>query len=186
MAANPANDGPQRQRRRAPLAARRPAPVPGKTTSATLPKRPPEPAGLRDSDGQWLPLAEAAQAAGVSPATLRRWRKEGTIAERRSPDEPGTIEVFLATDDGQAATVDSSSAGGAKDNGDLPESGVLVPLEIHQRSLAELILRLTDTTERAVRAEARVEMLEAQLAERRPPRPDSAGTLAPPSPRRRK
>lgn len=185
MAANSANDGPQRQRRRAPLAARRAAGVAGRATSATLPKRPPEPAGLRDSDGQWFRLAEAAQAAGVSPATLRRWRKEGTIAERQSPDEPGTIEVFLAADDGQAAAVDSSSAGGAKDNGVESESGVLVPLEIHQRSLAELILRLTDTTERAVRAEARVEMLEAQLAERRPTGPDSTGTLAT-SPRRRK
>lgn len=186
MAANSANDGPRRQGRRAPLAARRAAAVPGKATSETLAKRPPEPAGLRDSDGQWFPLAEAAQAAGVSPATLRRWRKEGTIAERRSPDEAGTIEVFVAADDGQAAAVDSSSAGGARDNGAESESGVLVPLEIHQRSLAELILRLTDTTERAVRAEARVEMLEAQLAEQRPPRPGSAGTLVPPSPRRRK
>jgi hypothetical protein len=133
-----------------------------------------------------MTLAEAAEAAGVSPGTVRRWRKAGTIAERRSPDNPGTIEVFLTDDHGRTAVDSATSAGAARNDGPCSELGVLVPLEIHQQSLAELILRLTDTTERAVRAEARVETLEAQLAELRPPPTDSTGTLASPSPRRRK
>ncbi len=182
MSASSANNGPQRPRRRAPLAARRPAPPP--PNASALPKRPPEPAGLRHSDGKWLTLAEAAEAAEVSPGTIRQWRKAGTIAERRSPDHAGTVEVFLTPDDGWAA--DDPPAGAAGDDGVRSESGVLVPLEIHQRSLAELILRLTDTTERAVRAEARVEILEAQLSEFRPSRTGTAATLASPPPRRRK
>lgn len=185
MSASSANNGPQRQRRRAPLAARRPASSPANASSATLAPRPPVPPGLRDSDGQWLTLAEAAEAAGVTPATVRRWRKAETIAERRSPDDSSTIEVFLTADRDQAV-VESNPSAGDRDDKPRSDSGVLVPLEIHQRSLAELILRLTDTTERAVRAEARLEILEAQLAELRPSRTQTGATLASPPPRRRK
>lgn len=131
--------------------------------------------------------AEAARQAEVSVATIRRWRKAGTIAERPAPSDPGTIEVFLTADSRQPAAAEGAATAGG-DHGSPPQSdlGVLVPLEIHQQSLAELILRLTDTTERAVRAEARVEMLEAKLAELQPPPGASAGTLDPPPPPRRK
>lgn len=173
MSASSARNSPQGERRRAPLTARR-TPLPG---------RPPEAPGLRGSDGAWMTVGEAAEAAGVSPGTIRRWRKAGTIAERPAPGRGGTVEVFLTA--GNKAVVATGATPTGVDAAPRSELGVLVPLEIHQRSLAELILRLTDTTERAVRAEARVEMLEAELAQSRPSPADSPGTIAP-SPRRRK
>lgn len=176
MSASSARNGPLGERRRAPLTARR-TPLPG---------RPPEAPGLRDSDGEWMTVGEAAESAGVGLGTIRRWRKAGTIAERPAPGRAGTVEVFLTADHRRADTADGAAPPRpATDDGPRSELGVLVPLEIHQRSLAELILRLTDTTERAVRAEARVEMLEAELAALGPSPTESAGTLAP-SPRRRK
>jgi len=129
----------------------------------------------------------AAEAVGMSAGAIRRWRKAGTIAERPASHDPGTIEVFVTSERRRSAATQSTTPEGG-DGSDAPHSelGVLVPLEIHQRSLAELILRLTDTTERAVRAEARVEMLEAQLAELRPSATQPTGTLPSPPPRRRK
>ena len=99
---------------------------------------------------------EAAAAAGVTLATVGTWRKAGTIAERKLPGSG--VQVFL-TPDHAAPRHDGA--------GEPPRSelGVLVPLEVYQRSLAELILRLTDTTERAVRAEAELEHLRWQLGE---------------------
>lgn len=187
MASSPKNV-PAGTRRRAPLVARRPGSASSGSGGGASPAAPPkEPPGLSDSDGRWVSQAEAAREAGVTPATVRRWRKAGTIAERRSPADPATIEVFLSADRHRpvAAEGDVTAAG---DHGSEPQSelGVLVPLEIHQRSLAELILRLTDTTERAVRAEAKVEMLEAKLAELQGPPGAPAGTLDPPPPPRRK
>lgn len=100
--------------------------------------------------------SEAADAAGVPASTVRRWRKAGTIAERKVPGSG--VQVFVTSDltarHGQSSTEAPTS-----------ELGVLVPLEVYQRSLAELILRLTDTTERAVRAEAEVEHLRQLLDE---------------------
>jgi DNA-binding transcriptional MerR regulator len=134
-----------------------------------------------------MTMGAAAEAAGVSPGTVRRWRKEGTIAERKAPGDRGGVEVFLTADCRQAESVERDTTTAASQNsGPHSELGVLVPLEIHQRSLAELILRLTDTTERAVRAEARAEMLEAQLGELRSSATQPTGTLPSPPPRRRK
>ncbi|MDP9418599.1 MAG: hypothetical protein M3P53_00270 [Actinomycetota bacterium] len=134
-----------------PATAARPAPV--------LPPRPPDPPGLSDSDGSWMSPREAAEAAGVPQSTVRKWRKAGTIAERKQPG--GGLQVFLTSDRRAADTA------GVAPTPTQPTSelGVLVPLEVYQRSLAELILRLTDTTERAVRAEAEVEQLRQRLAE---------------------
>ena len=124
----------------------------------SFPPPPPTPAGLRDDDGSWMSPREAAEAAGVPLSTVRRWRKAGTIAERK---EPGLgVQVFLPAD--RTARGDGASASTTTPTSEL---GVLVPLEVYQRSLAELILRLTDTTERAVRAEAEVEHLRQRLDE---------------------
>ncbi|HSH23727.1 MAG TPA: hypothetical protein VK975_06680 [Acidimicrobiales bacterium] len=99
---------------------------------------------------------EAADAAWVPASTVRRWRKAGTIAERTVPGRG--VQVFVTSD--LAAHRDQDGTGAPTS-----ELGVLVPLEVYQRSLAELILRLTDTTERAVRAEAEVEHLRQRLHE---------------------
>lgn len=175
-------------RRRAPLQARRAKPSPAGVVVAPPPApRPTPPAGLEDADGQWMSQAAAAEAAGVGVTVVRKWRREGTIAERPSPQRSGSVEVFLASSrhspDG-AATAPASSGGEAREV--TSELGVLVPLEVHQRSLAELILRLTDTTERAVRAEARVELLEARLAEFSVGAQPADGIVSQPSRRRKK
>lgn len=175
VSASSARNGPQGERRRAPLTARR----------APLPPRPPEAPGLRATDGEWMTVGDAAESAGVSPGTVRRWRKAGTVAERPAPGRAGAVEVFVTADHRRGGVTSDAPASTEHGGGPRSELGVLVPLEIHQRSLAELILRLTDTTERAVRAEARVERLEAEIAELRPSSSDSTGTLAA-SPRRRK
>lgn len=128
----------------------------------------------------------AAEAAGVSVAVVRGWRKAGTVAERPSSERSGSVEVFLTPSHRRSG---DDPADPPASNGRVPpesELGVLVPLEIHQRSLAELILRLTDTTERAVRAEARLEALEAEVASLRAMGDSPPGTLAPPPPHRRK
>lgn len=134
---------------------------------APLPSSPP---GLDDTDGTWLSPRQAADAAGVSMAAIRRWRKAGTIADRAKPGAPGQIEVFLAADrhkstNGPSPAPSPSSDGPLAPHLPYSELGVLVPLEVHQRSLAELILRLTDTTERAVRAETEVKFLRQRLAQ---------------------
>ena len=137
--------------RAAPARAPRAAPV--------LPPRPPDPPGLSDSDGSWMSPREAADAAGVPQSTVRKWRKAGTIAERKQPG--GGLQVFLTAD----RRAPDSTAVAPTPARPTSELGVLVPLEVYQQSLAELILRLTDTTERAVRAEAEVEQLRQRLAE---------------------
>ena len=154
-----------RQRRRAPLVASRPSgrgddgrrkgSGPAPASQFEPPPRPP--AGLDEDDGEWMTQRRAADAAGVSLEVIRRWRKEGTIAERRSPGGGG-LQVFLTP--GHQAPDAAAETGPP-----VSELGVLVPLEVHQRSLAELILRLTDTTERAVQAETEVRFLRERLAE---------------------
>lgn len=129
---------------------------------------------------------EAAEAAGVSVAVVRGWRRAATIAERPSSRRSGSVEVFLTPSHRRPA---DDAGGPPSGNGSTPpesELGVLVPLEIHQRSLAELILRLTDTTERAVRAEARVEALEAEVAALSASEDGSRASLAPRPPHWRK
>ena len=158
------------RRRRAPLVASARAVDPDATADAPtdqperapappFPPPPPRPAGLHDDDGSWMSPRDAAEAAGVPLSTVRRWRKAGTIAERKQPGVG--VQVFLPDD--RLANGDGGRPAG--DAAPTSEVGVLVPLEVYQRSLAELILRLTDTTERAVRAEAEVEHLRQRLAE---------------------
>ena len=160
MASNSARGGGEASgRRRAPLVARRPGdakPAPRPSTSPARPPPPRDPPGLGDDDGAWMSSRQAAEAAGVSLDVVRQWRKAGTIAER---GKGAGLQVFLTADHRQSA------APGAATGVPHSELGVLVPLEIHQRSLAELILRLTDTTERAVRAETELEFLRERLAE---------------------
>ncbi|MGI8983130.1 MAG: hypothetical protein ACR2HM_01130 [Acidimicrobiales bacterium] len=100
---------------------------------------------------------QAAEAAGVSIDVVRQWRRAGTIAER---GKGGGLQVFLTAD--HRVPPAPRTAGNSAPHSEL---GVLVPLEVHQRSLAELILRLTDTTERAVRAETELEFLRERLSE---------------------
>lgn len=166
--ARSARSGPANgERRRAPLVARRQPPT-GRTGDpppiapldpAEVRRRREEAAALSEEDGAWLSQRDAARQAGVTVHVIRRWREAGTIAERRSPEEPRRVEVFLPDDrrqpDGQQETTGNQPPHS--------ELGVLVPLEVHQRSLAELILRLTETTERAVRAETEVRFLREQL-----------------------
>lgn len=175
----PRDAPPTGERRRKPLVARRGSDVASRTKvpekptptrkTPPLPPPPKPPPGLSDADGTWMSPRQAADAAGVSMAAIRRWRKAGTIADRPAPDAPGRIEVFLAADRHKPAAARSSATGSPPDGSgarSVPHSelGVLVPLEIHQRSLAELILRLTDTTERAVRAETELQFLRKEIA----------------------
>lgn len=162
---------PTGERRRAPLVARRRQPAEGAEGPPPVPpldpaaerRRTEEAAELSEEDGAWLNQHDAAREAGVTVDAIRRWREAGTIAERRAPDNARRVEVFLPADrhrlDGQH--------GPAADEPPHSELGVLVPLEVHQRSLAELILRLTETTERAVRAETEVRFLRQQLDQQR-------------------
>lgn len=162
-------NGALNERRRAPLVARRRPPADGGAGSPPIPpldpaevrRRTEEAAALSEEDGAWLSQRDAAREAGVTVEVIRRWRERGTIAERRAPDNPRRVEVFLPADrrglgGGRSATEKEPPQS---------ELGILVPLEVHQRSLAELILRLTETTERAVRAETEVRFLREQLGE---------------------
>lgn len=161
MSSNSARGGGRSEsRRRSPLVARRPAgpePETPPPAPAAPPPRPRPPPGLSPDDGEWMSSRRAAEVAGVSVDTVRDWRKAGTIAER---GKGAGLQVFL-TADHRARAAPGTGADGAPHS----ELGVLVPLEVHQRSLAELILRLTDTTERAVRAETELEFLRERLSE---------------------
>ena len=159
--------GPTGERRRAPLVARRRQPADGRDGPPPIPPLDPEEvrrrteaaAELSDEDGAWLSQQDAAREAGVTVDVIRRWREAGTIAERRAPDNARRVEVFLPADRYQA----DEQPGPTGSQPPHSELGVLVPLEVHQRSLAELILRLTETTERAVRAETELRFLRQQM-----------------------
>ena len=160
---------PTGERRRAPLVARRRSPADRGDGPPPIPPLDPEEvrrrteaaAELSDEDGAWLSQQDAARQAGVTVDVIRRWREAGTIAERRAPDNARRVQVFLPADRHQA----DEQHGPTGSQPPHSELGVLVPLEVHQQSLAELILRLTETTERAVRAETELRFLRQQLDE---------------------
>jgi hypothetical protein len=145
-------------RRREPAGAETRPPIPP-IDPAELRRRKEEAAALGEDDGAWLSQRDAARQAGVTVDVIRQWREAGTIAERRDPDDSRRVEVFLPAGRYRAGV----GNGAAEPEPPRSELGVLVPLEVHQRSLAELILRLTETTERAVRAETEARFLREQL-----------------------
>jgi hypothetical protein len=139
---------------------------------------------------QWVSAAEAADAAGVTPGTVRYWARNGLIVSE-VVGGPGGERTLVRLDEvvrhargggGNAAGQGGSAAGGP--GGvvtDLPaRTSELAPI---LKSIPEIMAQLTAATDRAARAETKVEFLSAQLAEaRRRLAEAEAGRTAPPDP----
>jgi hypothetical protein len=107
---------------------------------------------------RWVPVAEAAAVAGVSPSAVRRWQHAGRIAHRL---ETGRGRQLVDLDEVlrlRAAGADRRSAS---------DRGNVVPLEARKAAAAELRERLERLAEAAAQAEARAAAAEAEAEELR-------------------
>lgn len=133
---------------------------------------------------QWVPLAEAAERAGVNPSTLRNWARNGKVESRTANGSGGPrrlvrLEEVVARASGDSAPGpvrggggDPSTDGAKKRSKSIEEDlgAQLVPV---MKALPDMIRELAEARERAGRAEAKVEFLSDQLAELRSRREES-------------
>ena len=107
---------------------------------------------------RWVPVAEAAAVAGVSPSAVRRWRHSGRIAHRLDPGR-GRHLVDLDEVLGLRAAGAGRGAASAREN--------VVPFDAPKAAAAELRERLERATEAAAEAEGRAAAAEAEAEELR-------------------
>jgi hypothetical protein len=123
---------------------------------------------------QWVSAAEAADTAGVTPGTVRYWARNGLIVSEVVPGPAGErtlvrLDEVLrhARQQSAASSAHRGPAGGepGKVVTDLPaRTSELAPI---LKSVPELMAQLTAATDRAARAETKVEFLSAQLQDMR-------------------
>jgi hypothetical protein len=121
---------------------------------------------------QWVSAAEAADAAGVTPGTVRYWARNGLIVSEVVEGPAGEKTLVRLDEVLQHARREESTRPGQGAPGpsgevvtDLPaRTSELAPI---LKSVPELMAQLTAATDRAARAETKVEFLSAQLAEMR-------------------
>ncbi|MDQ3915586.1 MAG: hypothetical protein M3323_09715, partial [Actinomycetota bacterium] len=131
---------------------------------------------------QWVSAAEAADVAGVTPGTVRYWARNGLIVSE-VVQGPAGERMLVRLDEvvqharqagrlGERAGPEGSVAGGAPG----PHGGGHVVTDLPARtselapilkSVPEIMSQLTAATDRAARAETKVEFLSAQLTELR-------------------
>jgi hypothetical protein len=118
---------------------------------------------------QWVSAAEAADAAGVTPGTVRYWARNGLIVSEVVNGPAGERTLVRLDEVLQHARHESPAGAGQGPGGgvvtDLPaRTSELAPI---LKSIPEIMAQLTAATDRAARAETKVEFLSAQLAELR-------------------
>ena len=121
---------------------------------------------------QWVSAAEAADAAGVTPGTVRYWARNGLIVSEVVQGPAG--ERTLVRLDEVLQHARQETPGGRGPGGPPPGEEVVTDLPARTSELApilksipEIMSQLTAATDRAARAETKVEFLSAQLAELR-------------------
>lgn len=107
---------------------------------------------------RWVPVAEAAAAAGVSASAVRRWGHSGRIAHRV---EPGRGHRLVDLD--EVLMMRASGAGGRAAG----DRGNVVPIETSKAAAAEIRRRLERAGEAAAEAEERAAAAEAEAEELR-------------------
>lgn len=127
---------------------------------------------------QWVSAAEAADVAGVTPGTVRYWARNGLIVSE-VVEGPGGEKTLVRLDEvlQHARQEGPQSAGPARGPvgpgvarppdvvTDLPaRTSELAPI---LKSIPEIMAQLTAATDRAARAETKVEFLSAQVADLR-------------------
>ena len=132
---------------------------------------------------QWVPLAEAAERAGVNASTLRNWARNGKVESRTANGSGGPrrlvrLEEVMARASGDSApragaTGDDASSDDAKKRTASIEEELGAQLVPVMKALPDMIRELAEARERAGRAEAKAEFLNDQLAELRSRREES-------------
>ena len=117
-----------------------------------------------DRTPEWVSAADAGEAVGVSPGVIRSWAESGAIVHRPATGPVDNyIFVRLADVKERAAALkqDPEPATGAE-----PPSttNYLAPL---MKSFPELVEQLAEATDRAARAETKVEFLTERIADLR-------------------
>jgi DNA-binding transcriptional MerR regulator len=128
------------------------------------------------NEGPWVTVQDAAEFAGVSISTVRRWEREDRIRSRREPDQDKGHRVFLLQDViGQKARSSRrppSSVIDLASHPDEPSELVPVPRGVWEKTLEQLAgfhdlaQELAQTIQRAATAEFENERLrkEAEAA----------------------
>ena len=117
---------------------------------------------------QWVSAAEAADVAGVTPGTVRYWARNGLIVSE-VVEGPGGEKTLVRLDEVLQYAPQEGPAPEEAQSGDvvtdLPaRTSELAPI---LKSIPEIMAQLTAATDRAARAETKVEFLSAQLADLR-------------------
>jgi len=141
------------------------------------------------STEEWVPLKVAAEATGVSVATLRKWYRAGSVPSRLEDGPYGPQKaVPLAAVLERAARAPAPSRGSQGPQTAVPgpapiPGSALIPMA----DLAPLFDRLADAEQRAARYQAEAEFLREQLARRRADQEVEAPAAVPvEAPRRRR
>lgn len=124
---------------------------------------------------QWVSAAEAADVAGVTPGTVRYWARNGLIVSEVVEGPAGEKTLVRLDEVLQHARAEAPTRGpGAQQAPPAPSSEVVTDLPARTSELApilqsipEIMAQLTAATDRAARAETKVEFLSAQLADLR-------------------
>lgn len=140
---------------------------------------------------QWVSAAEAADVAGVTPGTVRYWARNGLIVSEVVGGPTGektlvrldeVLQHARKEEPGRHPVAPRGPASGPVTDGeivtDLPaQTSDLAPI---LKSIPEIMAQLTAATDRAARAETKVEFLSAQLTDlrRRLAEAEAAGDAA--------
>lgn len=124
---------------------------------------------------QWVSAAEAADAAGVTPGTVRYWARAGLIVSEVVAGPAGErtlVRLDEVLSHARREGAASTSAHGPPGGGDSGEVVIDLPARTSElapilKSVPEIMAQLTAATDRAARAETKVEFLSAQLQDLR-------------------
>lgn len=122
---------------------------------------------------QWVSAAEAADVAGVTPGTVRYWARNGLIVSE-VVEGPAGERTLVRLDEvvQHARQEEGPRRPGAPAPGPAGEVVTELPARTSElapilKSIPEIMAQLTSATDRAARAETKVEFLSAQLADMR-------------------
>ena len=128
---------------------------------------------------QWVSAAEAADVAGITPGTVRYWARNGLIVSEVVQGAGGEKTLVRLDEVLQQAGRADASRGTPREMGPRGEPGhgpaditTSLPARTSElapilKSIPEIMAQLTAATDRAARAETKVEFLSAQLSEMR-------------------
>lgn len=136
------------------------------------------------ADPQWVPLAEAAERAGVNVSTLRNWARSGKVESRTANGSGGPrrlvrLEEVVARASGDSPPRRAGATGDDVASDDTMQRSRSIEEELGaqlvpvMKALPDMIRELAEARERTGRAEAKAEFLSDQLAELRSRREES-------------